>query len=72
MSDQDALEAIIAMVPTIEVSKLVFVSSTVWFLWDWVISIDAEIELFWGKKLNTGSVLYFSNRFLSVVTLLFV
>ncbi|KAF8309834.1 hypothetical protein DL93DRAFT_2230697 [Clavulina sp. PMI_390] len=93
MSEQDVLEAIIAIAPGIENSNMAFsrtllpvvlkspsddsfpatlsiVSSAVWFFWDWAISIDAEVQLFWGKKLNTGSILYFANRLLAVVTLL--
>ncbi|KAF8309833.1 hypothetical protein DL93DRAFT_2170130 [Clavulina sp. PMI_390] len=70
MSDQQIIEAIIAIAPGVYNSNLAFLSSAVWFFWDWVISIDAEVQLFWGKKLNTGSLLYFSNRILAVATLL--
>ncbi|KAF8301433.1 hypothetical protein DL93DRAFT_2233689 [Clavulina sp. PMI_390] len=46
---------------------LAFLSTSVWFLWDWVITIDSEIELFWRKPMTTGSILYFANRVLGVI-----
>ncbi|KAF8301434.1 hypothetical protein DL93DRAFT_2233690 [Clavulina sp. PMI_390] len=50
-----------------DTSHLAFLSTSVWFLWDWVITIDSEIEHFWGKPLTTGSMLYFANRVLGVI-----
>ncbi|KAF8319925.1 hypothetical protein DL93DRAFT_2224852 [Clavulina sp. PMI_390] len=70
MNNPAEIQAIIAGAPSIEISNLVFVSCTTWFVWDWIISIDLEVQYFWGKKLTVGSYLYFSNRILGAATLL--
>ncbi|KAF8317456.1 hypothetical protein DL93DRAFT_2226405, partial [Clavulina sp. PMI_390] len=46
------------------------VSTSLWFLWDWVITIDSEVEHFWGKPITIGSTLYFANRILGVIGIL--
>ncbi|KAF8311303.1 hypothetical protein DL93DRAFT_2157348 [Clavulina sp. PMI_390] len=59
--------AIAAM--SMENSHIAFCATTVWFLWDWVITIDSEVEHFWGKPQTTGSILYFTNRLLAVLAI---
>ncbi|KAF8309823.1 hypothetical protein DL93DRAFT_2230685 [Clavulina sp. PMI_390] len=69
MSNQEELQAIIVQAPSIERANFVFLSSAVWFFWDWAISLDSEIQYFWGKRLTLGSCLYFSNRIMGATTL---
>ncbi|KAF8321721.1 hypothetical protein DL93DRAFT_1462589 [Clavulina sp. PMI_390] len=51
----------------LEISHFSFLATSSWFLWDWVIAIDLEIEHFWGKPLNTGSILYLANRLFGMI-----
>ncbi|KAF8301418.1 hypothetical protein DL93DRAFT_2233709 [Clavulina sp. PMI_390] len=50
MSGEAMLKTIIAAAPGIRDSNFIFVSMATWFIWDWIVSIDLEIQHFWGKK----------------------
>ena len=35
-----------------------------WLLFEYCITLDQEVDLFWGQKITGASVLYLSNRYL--------
>ncbi|RPD68595.1 hypothetical protein L226DRAFT_473213, partial [Lentinus tigrinus ALCF2SS1-7] len=50
-------------------AHLCIVGSSVFLMYDYVINLGQEVELFWTTKLTGATALYFANRY---ITLLFV
>jgi len=49
---------------------LVQVACLAWFVYDYFLSLELEVEHLWGKKLNVPTLLYISTRALSFVMLI--
>jgi len=45
------------------------VAALAWFLYDYLLSLENEIEHIWSRKLNVPSLLYINARTLSLVML---
>ncbi|KAH9915782.1 uncharacterized protein BXZ73DRAFT_54095, partial [Epithele typhae] len=41
------------------------------FFFDYILTIREEISLFWNSKLTLAAALFFANRYLSIITLVY-
>ncbi|RPD53369.1 hypothetical protein L227DRAFT_589365 [Lentinus tigrinus ALCF2SS1-6] len=61
--------ALVAAAQSVYTAHLCIVGSSVFLMYDYVINLGQEVELFWTTKLTGATALYFANRY---ITLLFV
>ncbi|TFK84135.1 hypothetical protein K466DRAFT_589157 [Polyporus arcularius HHB13444] len=65
MSSQAA--ALVAAVQSQYTSHLCIAGSSVFLMYDYVITFGQEVELFWTNRLTGATVLFFANRYISLL-----
>ena len=38
------------------------------YIYEYIITLDREVELFWKKKVNGGAAIFLSNRYIPLIT----
>ncbi|RDX52001.1 hypothetical protein OH76DRAFT_1400910 [Lentinus brumalis] len=62
-SDGDAAAEIVAFFASLQPDAYVALSAIVFFLYDYIITVGREVELFWTRKVTGASVLFFFIRY---------